>query len=71
MVLGLQIFRINLAIKFHGFENAIKVITKDAGGIGLKHNGLVAELEDADDSLVFVIHFTSIDVNVIAINYGS
>ena len=52
---GLQIFRINVAIKFHGFENTVEIITEDTGGVGLKHNGLVAELEDTDNSLIFVI----------------
>ena len=55
MVRGLQIFRINLAIKFHGFENTVEVITEDTGGIGLKHDSLVAKLEDANDSLLFII----------------
>lgn len=55
MVRGLQIFRINLAIKFHGFENTVEVVTEDAGRIGLKHDSLVAELKDADDSLIFIV----------------
>ena len=52
---GVAYFSINLAIKFYGFENAIKVVTEDTGGIGLKHDSLVAKFEDTDDSLIFVI----------------
>lgn len=70
MVRGLQIFRINLAIKFDGFENAIKVVTKNTGGISLKYDSLVAELEDADNTLIFIVHFTSVDVDIVAIYYG-
>ena len=67
---GVADFRINLAIKFDGFENAVKVVAKDTGGISLKYDSLVAELEDADNTLIFIIQFASVDVDIVTIYYG-
>ena len=55
MVRGLQIFRINLAIKFDSFKNTVKVVAKDASGVGLKHDSFVTKFKDTDNSLVFII----------------